>query len=337
LLLRKGQLDAALNCFRRTPPQGQMRHAVLLLTGECHYWLKNYPEAEQLFTTLAADRPSESEPHRWLGAVYYDIGLTGSAIFELEKALELNPHDHRPHRLLASIFLDLGRNEKAIHHYQIAIQQASAAVPQNDLLEQLSGAFLKTNQFAEAISTAAKIQPPTVGAMLTIAQAQHQLGELENSQLSLDRVLAADATNPKALLLKGRWLLESGNSAESLPLLENSVQRSPHDVEARYQFARALLLEGYKDSYNEHMMLLQISEGLHKRFSELHDRAWANPDDVAAREEMAEVTRQLGHAEAAEFWTRAAQACRVRRSRCGPVKPMQSDELTKKRKSTDDE
>ena len=321
LLLRQGRFYAALENFRRTPPRGRVRHAVLLLVGECQYWLKNYPDAEQLFATLAADRPTDAEPHRWLGAVYFDIGLTGSAVFELEKAIELNPLDHRPHRLLASIFIDVGRHEKAIQHYQAAIQLGPPDVPQNDIFEELANALLKTNRFSDAIATAKSIKPPTAEAMLIIAQACRQIGDFENSLDYLEHAFEIDKSNARATLLKGKWLLETGNSADSLPLLAASTLRSPHDVEARYQYARALLLEGQRDSHDEQLRLLKDSEALHKRYSQLHDRTWANPDDVEAREELAETTKLLGKPEVSQFWARAAQACRERRSRFGPETP----------------
>jgi Flp pilus assembly protein TadD len=89
-----------------------------------------------------------------------------------------------------------------------------------------------------ALEQAWRLEPrPTL--RLNIALCALNLGELERAEHELRAVLAAEPANPEALHRLGALLIDAGNAAEALPLLERAVAAAPDDVEARFALGLA--------------------------------------------------------------------------------------------------
>ena len=90
-LLDAGDASGALREFSRTRPDGVLRFPVLKFTAQALYSTGRIFESAQLLTLLVNEDPANAEAHRWLGAIYYDMGNQSAAVTELTEAARLNP------------------------------------------------------------------------------------------------------------------------------------------------------------------------------------------------------------------------------------------------------
>jgi Flp pilus assembly protein TadD len=258
---------------------------------------------------LAAEDPSNAEAHRWLGAIYYDIGSQSDAVVELTEAARLNPLDYRPHRLLGLICTDQSLFGLAIEHYRTALKLGKD-IPQPDIQADLAIVLIQRNRFAEALDVLATADPTaTVWALR--ADCHDGLGNPRESRDAVAKSLLADPDNPKSLRLYGAQQVADGNAQNAIVPLQKVLQQDPHDTKARYQLAMAYLKLGQTEAGQREMDARDASTKLHEQFYAAVKQAGDNPANVEIREQLASIATALGKPEVAKRWELAAKACRT--------------------------
>jgi spermidine synthase len=107
------------------------------------YLRGNYAESAAFLSRVAEIYPQSSEVHHDYGMTLLAMNQTDPAIFELEKALALNPRAVLVRRALASVYASRGQIEKAVKQWKDAL-----AIDQNDVPTLLNyGSFLAEQRF----------------------------------------------------------------------------------------------------------------------------------------------------------------------------------------------
>lgn len=307
-LLDAGQPSKALKEFSRTKPEGDLRFPALLYTAQALYRCGKLSEAGNLLVVLVSEDPGNVEAHRWLGAIYYDMGMQSAAFVELSAAIRLNPLDYRPHRLLGSMCTEQSLFVEAIDHYRTALKLGKS-VPQPDIETDLATLLIGRNQFEDGLESL-KDAKATSTVWALRADCYDGLGQPDASREAVAKAMLADPDNPKALLLNGTQQLFDGNPQGAIEALQKVVKQDPHHAPARYQLAMAYLKLGQTEAWQREMEKRDASNRLHDRFRECVIQAAKEPENVEIRQELAELARALGKLEVAKRWDLAAIACR---------------------------
>lgn len=309
VLLNAGNASRALKEFSGTRPEGVLRFPVLQFTAHALYGTGRISEAADLLLLLASEDPSNSEAHRWLGAIYYDIGNQSDAIVELTEAARLNPLDHRPHRLLGLICTDQSLFGLAIEHYRTALE-LGGEISQPDIQRDLAMILIQRNRFAEALEVLA-LAEPTATVWALRADCYDGLGQPDKSRDAVEKSLLADPNDPRALRLYGTQQVADGNAQNAIGPLQRVLQQDPHDTKARYQLAMGYSKLGQTEAWQREMDARDASNKLHEQFYAFAKQAATEPGNAEIREQLAAIATSLGKREVARRWELAATACRT--------------------------
>lgn len=308
VLLNEGKVRRALSEFSGTKPDGAIRFPALLYAGQALYRIGNLTDAGQVLAALVSEDPGNSEAHRWLGAVYYDMGMQPAAKSELIEATRLNPLDYRPHRLLGTICTNQSLFVDAIEHYRTALRLGKD-VPQPEIEADLATLLVGRNQFEEALESLRNSkETSTVWALR--ADCFDGLGQPDESRNAVAKALLANSQDPRALLLFGTQQLFDGNPQGAIEPLTELLKQDPHHAAARYQLAMAYLKLGQTEAWQREMEKRDASNKLHDRFLEATIQAAKEPENVEIRKELASIAASMGKSEVARRWEMAAIACR---------------------------
>lgn len=309
LLLEAGDSSGALREFSLARPDGVLRFPALQYTAQALYLSGRLSEAGHLLAVLVNENPLSAEAHRWLGAIYYDLGMQSAAFAELSEATHLNPLDHRPHRLLGLMCTERSLFLAAIEHYRTALKLAKG-IPQPDIETDLAILLIGRNEFEEALESLKNAQATsTVWALR--ADCYDGLGNPGASRDSVAKAMLADPNDFRALLLYGTQQLYDGNAQGAIEPLHKVLNQDPHHPAARYQLAMAYLKLGQTEAWQREMDKRDASNKLHDRFHESVKQAAAEPENIQIRRELAAIARSLGKPEVAKRWDVAAIACQT--------------------------
>lgn len=311
LALETGRLASALDELAHIEPQGELRRPVLMFAGEASYRLGRLAEAESCFLPLSREFPELPDPHRWLGAIYYDLGAMQPAIEQLEKVIRLDPHDYRPHELIGLIHVDMERFQRAVFPFREALRRNPPDEPRARILIQLGRSLVQMRDYAGALD-ALQSAAPSAPIHALRAESLWNLGRQVGGQAELQAALADDSNDRTALRLQADIYQDLGDDQAMLPILQNLLNADPHDHKSRYQLAQAYARLGRQAESDAQMARMEHSLALARRSTELYQQVNARPTDPQVRDDLAAVCDELGKFELARMWQRAADALRAR-------------------------
>jgi Flp pilus assembly protein TadD len=307
--LRRGRPQSALSLFAELNPQGEIRTPAMLLTGECLYTLGRLAEARVVMTRLVQEEPDLPNAHRWLGAIYYDLGANDLAIGHLEKLIELKPDDFSPHRLLGVMYRDFEQSDQAILHYRKALDLIPPATIANEIRVELAKSLIHEREYASALEVLEKA-PSNVNTLVLQGECLWTLGQRNRADQVLSQARSLDQNDRDLLFLQSRLQVSDGHTAKAIDLLKRILKLDQHDPEARYQLARLFQQAGRVEEYKSEIARWEQSKKLFDKLTELNIKAVRNPEDADIRQQLSDVCRKLGKHDLATMWSRAAEACR---------------------------
>lgn len=309
LFLRTGAPAQALEQFARVRPEGPLRIPLLRLTGEALYLRGNLAESEACFRALAADRPEIVDAHRWLGAIYYDLGNMDAAIRELIQVTQLSPDDYRPYRMLGLIYFDFERYAEAVTAYRDALARVPPTEQRAEIVTKLAQALIQQHEYAAALDLMTKIERNPGATRLALqSECQWNLGRREVAWKRLEQAAALDPALRSVLVLQGRFHLEAGDPDLAEAALRKALDQDPHDFESRFLLANAYRKQGRNGEYQAELARVEASRALRIRLSELNKEAIQRPQDAQVRHDLAALCAELGKDKLAAMWRRAAEA-----------------------------
>jgi len=314
-LMKTGKGDQALDEIARLPQTGELLVPMLLLAAEAHYQDGRLADAESAARHAVHEEPGNVDAHRWLASILYDLGANQAAVAELSVVMQLAPQDFSPHYLLATIESDAERFQEAAREYRAALERHPPAASRPVLVRGLVSALVAHRKYVaalEVIETERKHNalPPDAACLALEADCRWNLGEQNQAREILDQASHIDEHDPRLLQVRSRILIESGQVADAVSLLEELLEKDPHDFESRYRLALAYRKLNDAARADEEMQRMRQSQALRRRLANLSDQAVAHPRDPQIRDELANVCEQLAKPALARLYRQAAEACR---------------------------
>lgn len=307
--LRRGNPEAALRELSARRPDGELRAPVLLHVVESFYQLGKLAEAEMIARQLEQEQPENTDAHRWLAAIYYDLGALNSAIKELGVVTTLAPNDFQPRHLLGLIYFDSDKYAEATKHYRKALALEPSPKQRRQIIHNLAQALVKTREYQAALDV---LEQASVDAFLLALKSQCQwgLGEHGRARQTLKQAEVLDPDERLVLLLKARIEIEADNPQAAVEPLQRHLDRDPHDFECRYQLALSYRSLGQSERYKTEIARMQESKELRRQLSDFGEQAVDRPRDAKIRDRVADVCDKLGKHRLAQTYRQAASACR---------------------------
>jgi tetratricopeptide (TPR) repeat protein len=314
-LTRRGNRDQALAELAEAPQTRELLVPMLLLVAEAQYREGRLAEAESAARRALEEEPDNVDAHRWLASVLYDLGANQAAVVELSAITRLAPHDFSPHHLLATIEFDSERFQEAASEYRAALERKPPAAMRLELVRGLATALVAHREYAAALQTLETEQNRMALSQDAIclaleAECRWNLGQHDQAQNLLEQAALIDDHELRLLQVRSRILVESGQPAGAVPLLEELLQKDPHDFESRYRLALAFRKLNDAARADEEMRRMRESQALRRKLSDLSDQAVSRPRDARVRDELAAVCEKLAKPELAKLYRQAAEACR---------------------------
>lgn len=307
ILLRHERLFEAIVEFGFAREHPDTRALAYTLSGEALYKSKQFRDAQRILAAALQLDPQQTDAHRWLAAIYYDVGAMNQCLRHLAFVAQQAPNDPRPHRLRGLIHKDFEEYHKAIDAYRESLQRGPNQADKEAVLLELAECLSKQRLYQEAWETLQTCPSSAQGLWLQ-AECQGALGDKAAARRLVDEAIRRDATHLEALCLKGMLYLEADDAASALDVLRQAVKAHPKEWRPRYALARAYQRLGEMGQAAEHLRLVEELRRLRDRFTKLHTQAMDEPDQADLRYELGVVARQLDKPLLAISWFQAALA-----------------------------
>lgn len=311
LLLRTGHAASAIEELNRVPGDGTESERALLLLCESFYSLKMWMQAEAVAQEVLRRQTDEPEAHRWLGAIYFDLGAMSHSEEHLKKLAELRPQDYSPHRLLGLIHKDFERYREAIADYHAALERHPPEKVRREILVELAKSQMKHNDFVGA-SKSLELPWPAEAIEPRVLQAEclWSLGQKEVARQTLTKLQSEKPRDSDVLRLTARFAVDEGRPAEAIEPLRKIITADPYNDQALMELSAAYRRLGKEAEAEEFLERRNSARALMEEFVDLNKRAIKEPSNAQLRDQIAEKCDQLGKKELAVVWRDAARALR---------------------------
>jgi len=311
-LWSRGEAAGALALAEGVRAEGRLRVEAALIAGKCLLALDNRREAYRVLSWVLDQDDGQVDAHRGLAALAYDWGQWHQAEWHLQRVAELDPKDPRPYRLLGLMYKDLSRWDDAEHAYLAAWERGVEGTMRLDIRLELAEVLLQKARYEEALSwTRADNEEPPANQTLVArlrAEGWYGLGKLAEAAAELDAIPRGQWT-AGMWRCRGRLDRDAGQMEQAAECLERAARLEPSDAESWYVLAQVYESLNRKEDAAQARRRV---EDLHRRLqqlTELTQQAIGRPWDSTVRQKLAEVHEQLGHADLARLWRKAAAEC----------------------------
>ena len=306
LLVRNGNPSLALETLKAMPPKGELAALIYQFTGEALYKVGQPNQALFCMGQLLELEPENVEAHRWLAAIYYDLGSLQLARYHLGKVIELAPDDYRPHRLRAVIHSDFEQYAEAVKDFRRALELPAPESVRADIRRGLADALLKAKEFRAVIELYADAEPAGE-VWLARSIAWRGMAEQQKSQQALAEAQQLMPDDPEVWKQQALLAVDRNELAEAKEQFDKFLRLNPHDVEVLYQQALVEKKLGNEEASARLLERKESSQKLFEEMTELSRDILTDPEDVRSRERLAEICDQLGLAQMAVVWRKAAR------------------------------
>ncbi len=224
----RGNHEQALSIARNIQKQHEKSPAGYMLEGELLMAQQKPAQAAKSYERAYALNKTSQHAIK-LHAALRNGGREKEADAHIAQWLQEHPTDLMTHAYIAQVYLTKGQNKQAIRHYETILQH----------------------------------EPKDVRAMNNLAWAYQQEKDGRALQLA-EKAYAAEGSNPSILDTLGWILVERGELARGVDLLQKAVSLAPDAAEIRYHLAQALVKTGDKEKARSE---LQRVLGAGKEFS----------------------------------------------------------------------
>jgi tetratricopeptide (TPR) repeat protein len=312
-LWSRGEAAGALALAEGVRAEGRLRVEAALIVGKCLLALDNRREAYRVLSWVLDQDDGQVDAHRGLAALAYDWGQWHQAEWHLQRVAKLDPKDPRPYRLLGLMYKDLSRWDDAERAYLAAWERGVEGTMRSDIRLELAEVLLQKGRYEEVL-TWTQLASGEVPASHQVqvarlrAEGWYGLGRWAEAAAELD-ALPREQWTAEMWRCRGRLDRDAGRMEQAAECLERAVQLAPRDAESWHVLAQVY------ESLNRREAAAQARqrvEEIHQRLqqlTELTQQAMERPWDSTIRQKLAEVHEQLGHADLARQWRKAAAEC----------------------------
>ncbi|HKO17247.1 MAG TPA: tetratricopeptide repeat protein, partial [Gemmatimonadaceae bacterium] len=178
--------------------------------------------------------PSDAGAHNNLGVLYFNKGLYEEAVAAFMRALELDSKMQVAQRNLEIAYFNTGYYDRRVPELR---ERLRLQPKDRESRWELGRTYALLGQLPEAIAEFTALlrhHPDDVGALLQLALAEKQSGDIERAQGWLERALAQDPASSLLHFCLGEVLYNRGLNDEALTALERAIELNPENHEALY-------------------------------------------------------------------------------------------------------
>jgi len=290
--------------------QPEMFRYAFAIEVESLYKAGQLGEAESVALEWLAVDPDEPVAHRWLAAIYYDLGAMNQAQRHLSTLIELRPEDASPRFLLGVIFQDYERFEDAIGVFQALLQLPGLDSPTRlDCEQRLATCLIHSNRFQDALTLLEKSDAAV--SLAKRAECLVSLGQIDNARALAKQAQAMEPDSLLVLSVLGQIQMEDADYPAATRTLTKLVGLDPSEVQASFRLAQCLRLLGRTEDADQQLKEFEARQQMILKLSDLHLEAIKSPWDPAIRKQMADLFDQIGDAPKAAMWRKAEAHCRI--------------------------
>jgi tetratricopeptide (TPR) repeat protein len=221
-------------------------------------------------------------------------------LFELEKALNnlstwkrLDPDDPAPYVVAGSVWAQAMEHEKAVEQFRGALELRPDLFEARILLAISLVELGEIDEAAELLRACLEQRPQNAEAMWRLAQCEVERGEVAVARELLEKLTTDHPHLAAALVDLAKIELDDGNIERAERLLSDAVTQAPNDDAAQYNLSLALERLGRSDEAAEHMARARELQDLRNRLKDAMDRVNADPADLDAQCDAAEICLEL--------------------------------------------
>jgi putative PEP-CTERM system TPR-repeat lipoprotein len=246
LALRTATLTAALIAGLMAGC-GNDKPETLIASGK-EFLAKNDSKAAVIqFKNALQQNPDLGEARFFLGKALLEGGDARGAEVELRKAYDLKYAPEMTIPLLAKAMLAEGQAKKVVDEFAGTELSGEAAASLKTSLNQAYRALGNREAAQAALAAALKAKPDFAPALLAEARVKAAQDDVAGAIAIIDGVLASNAGDPDALMLKGSLLAFKGDQAPAMEFYRKAVQSKPDHLAAHSAIFSALMQKGELD------------------------------------------------------------------------------------------
>ena len=194
---------------------------------------KNTADAERTLRRALAARPESVEARVALAKLYLATREVAKAETELKDALALQPRDPAANQQLAFVYLVSGRQKEAEGPLKLLAESGKGFRPKLELADY----YLATNRSQDALpilNALVKDKDSRASASLMLARWEIASSQKEAAHKHLDALLAQEAANADALLLKAQLLGSDGKVDDAIVKAEAAAAATARRADIAY-------------------------------------------------------------------------------------------------------
>ena len=245
LYLTRGELKAAEAAFMEAVAREPEAIAAHLALGNFHWGTNRLFAAENAFKEAVRLAPAHVRANRTLAAFYQAVGRASEAEPYMTAATEA---DQSPAAriMLADFYLSIGRTDKAVPVLETVaggtdLAQSGKARTRLARLELQQG---KVGRARELVDRVLADDAQNEEALLMRADLYARAGQLDQASDEIELAIASHPGSATALAARGRLLLARNQDTEAIQAFTEAAKLDPRSSEARLELARLHLKRG---------------------------------------------------------------------------------------------
>jgi tetratricopeptide (TPR) repeat protein len=261
--------DALMSYLQTLPPEAE-----LILEALAEGYLANFDvnRVLQLTSSWMERFPDDWRPHLYRGHAYLSANLRAQAIPEYRQALQMVPEQFRARLLLAGALMDDGQFAEALDHYQIYIRDDG----------------------------------PDDESMFGLAFCQLSLGKTGEAKQTLDRLLAINPNDVRALHARAKVAQTLESLVEALKWLRRAEALAPFETDISHSLTVVLRQLGKTEEADKYQKLREDILHLHRQLRQKRNHVRDDPQNIQLRYEVGDLNRRLGRLDEAATWFETA-------------------------------
>jgi putative PEP-CTERM system TPR-repeat lipoprotein len=189
-------------------------------------------KAEENFKEAIEVDPKSPDAYISLATFYWSQDRIKEAEATMKKAVEVDPKNIGANRAMAVFYAGNGREAEAEQY----LRTIATTTPTVSARLALADYYIALNRAGDAmpvLEATAKDRDGYGEARSRIAAIQYAAGRTAEAHKTIDETLAADPSQPRALLTKGQFLLVEKKIDDAIKLVKAAVISDPRSVTAR--------------------------------------------------------------------------------------------------------
>lgn len=301
-----GRYREALVSFAKAQQNEATKEESFLQAGLICYELKEFRDAIFLLQRVTDWNADHILAHRMLAAAFYDIGAMDQALDEIGQVSRLAPDDYRPHFMKGEILKDYEQFQLATGAFSAAADLAvTGSTGEEDVRVGWSECLVRLGQYKDALNVLNPLQATPV-VMVRRAQACYFLRQYDEARTLIEAVLPQMSDDIDAVTLAVSLYEQEQDYSAGMQLITSALQQQPRNIRLLSAAADVFGAAGRQEQAAGFRERSAVIAELQQRFSELHQAAVQDIEDVSLRLQLADVAVQLGKPQIARTWLEAA-------------------------------